>query len=556
MKNPMKNTKNKPFFRKKRKDHAKKEGPGTEDISSIVDNVTLENDTVDPDNIDTDAMDVDVDNENEVDGDSQDNQDDIAEDQMDELHETNDTGVVYEKCRINDFSYDCRFSELPIDQQVVLGLYEKGYHQATRYQQCLLHHLMLGANWWICANLNSNRGVSIGAYLVDVALSKPNVTSVIVCSAVSKIRAVLSMDIADVAAFTDIKVLGITDECVIGSLEVDVIPNIVVASTSQLLALAEKIDFSEVAIVYCDEAEKAIRDNPTQFVEMMQLPKSAQMVVQTSYFAPDIWHVLQQVDATILPSVFTVEESTAESLQVYNIDCTPTVPNILFVVQMVEMYDSFGIVVADTQEDVEMFGLALVQQGWDVDILSSTSHVKQKERCIRRMKEGDLQILVCTKEMYLDIIGIAIPTVIVTKPSLMSESEVQGWMKVSKNTLYVLAYAEKHILDIPVVSKELSPADMVVSSQFAYVQQVLRKYAERRGASMLEMVQRLSSTEEGMTLLGVALGHVLQHERKEKISIVNEIQRLERKDIYIRSKKTFKKPMGRSGKYPPRKRNG
>ena len=545
----MKNNKNKPFFRKKRKDHPKQEGRTIDQVpvSEVVDNVESENEDTqtDSESVETDLLDHESENDSQED----------EEQNVDELEETTDTTVMYDKCYIHDYSYDCRFSELPMSQQVVLGLYEKGYHQATRYQQCLLHNLMLGANWWICANLNSNRGVSIGAYLVDVALSKPNVTSVIVCSAVSKIRAVLSMDIADVAAFTDIKVLGITDECVIGSLDVDVVPNIVVASTSQLLALAEKIDFSEVAIVYCDEAEKAIRDNPTQFVEMMKLSTSPQMVVQTSYFAHDIWQVLQQIDAAILPSVFTMEESAAEPLQVYNIDYSPTEPNLIFVLQMMQMYDSFGIVVADTQEDVERFGLALVQQGWDVDILSSTSHVKQKERCIRRMKEGDLQILVCTKDMYLDIIGIAIPTVIVTQPSLMSENELHGWMKVSKNTLYLMQYVEKQILNIPIQEKLMVSTDIVMSTQFTYVQQVLRKYAERRGASMLDMVQRLSTTEEGQQLLSVALGQVLQQERKEKIAIVNEIQRLERKDIYIRSKKPFKKPMNRS-KYPSRKRNG
>ena len=80
---------------------------------------------------------------------------------------------------LDDNKVGVRYDNYPLSTEVIKALDELGHRYLSRYQQSLLDILTLGEDRWFSINLASNRGVIIGAYLVDLAQTDLSRTTVV-----------------------------------------------------------------------------------------------------------------------------------------------------------------------------------------------------------------------------------------------------------------------------------------------------------------------------------------------------------------------------------------
>ncbi len=451
-------------------------------------------------------------------------------------------------CLVNDFPLDRRFASLALKTEVVLGLQEKGYRSATRYQQAILHHLLLGKDWWVNARLSSNRGVAFGAYFTEIASCALEDTSVLICSAIPEVRRNLSNDIMECAIFTDVQVGMIQKEIKEGqAVNFSVKPNIFITSPTNLLTLINRglIDVSQTKAFYLDEAERIKSDEEVEAITnvLKAMPKKPQMIIQTSALSmPSVQTIQGWVDG-IKPMLLEKIESTERTQHQVSEDFS------LSKLQSILIRNNLDrtVVVCREESDVEDLGLAMAGIGWDIDILRKDSHPKQKERNEKKLKIGILQILVCTIDVLLQLNIPFLSQVILKEPC--SKEEHQKLCKSLPNTeLIVFGSPEDWGGDLK--SIEAMSEDEYVQEQNRITLETLRKNSTRLGFKSYEkLVDSLLEQPDGKPLLALAIRQALQWDRISTLDSREEQLRLENKDIFQRRRTQ------RRGKFNRRKFN-
>ena len=205
----------------------------------------------------------------------------------------------------------------PLSSEVIKALDELGHQYLSRYQQTLLDILTLGEDRWFSINLAaSNRGVIIGAYLVDLAQTDLTKTTVVLCVAVPKIRTYFQRDLLSIAKYTGVRILSI-DEELPEDFSLEEQPNIIISSIEMVTRLTEHIDMSGVEVVYFDEVEKTIRDAEDKFVGFVQQHSFPQVVLQSSYYSESLVESVHQCKPDLDPTRLYKKHQTRPSVYAY-----------------------------------------------------------------------------------------------------------------------------------------------------------------------------------------------------------------------------------------------
>ena len=137
--------------------------------------------------------------------------------------------------------------------------------QLPLVQQAQLDHFLRGSDWWVSANLATNRGVMIGGYLVDRAMAMPDGVSAVMCVAVPKIRQYFESDLLTLAKYTDVRILRLekplrSEDTLSGT------PNIIIAPIEALQGIGDRLDLSNLQVVYFEQLETS-RGRPNSQVD-------------------------------------------------------------------------------------------------------------------------------------------------------------------------------------------------------------------------------------------------------------------------------------------------
>ena len=451
---------------------------------------------------------------------------------------------------LKGFPFDRRFSEMPLRSEIILALVEKGYRSATRIQQAIIENCMSGNDWWLSANLSSNRSIALGACFSERALLDLDKTSVLIVSSVPEVRRNFGNDLQEIVMFTDLKILYLKNTLdKTHTIELSEKPNIVIASADDILLLSEQgqLDLKEVSVCFLDEAEKLFRIERKEAVnEILTQCSEAQLLVQSSYFKHELRKDIGAFRPNLLPVRFSkrAEEVVPKKLLISEI---PSVEKLCCLL-LEDTYKN-SLVLASSKEEVEQIGLGLSQFGFTTEILCKESHFKQKERVLKNIAENSVQILIATADSYLELAAANVGQIILT--SEMVEEEYTTLMETfSAQCSQVFVFTASIAEDNETPIHTLLSTDEASLLQKKRVEDILLQNGLRSGfQSYLAIVEDLSESAMGKELLAVALAEVIQNSREKKPQILEKMLRLEKKDIFFSNRRKHHR-----GRKPQRKK--
>ena len=450
---------------------------------------------------------------------------------------------------LQGYPVDRRFSELPLRCDIVSALLDKGYRAATRIQQAIIENCSAGNDWWLSVNLSSNRTIAFGAYFCEKAATEKGKTSVLILSSVPEVRRNFASDIQDLAMFTELKILSLRNNLDPSQhIVIAEKPNIIIASPQDIVLLIaqNQLDLREISLCYLDEAEKLFRSQKQSTIDVLRQLSTAQWVVQSSYDKIELREELEGLREHLQPVRFS-KQTEALSSSFWILEEEGLLENIALLLQ--GDIETNSLVLAPSREDVEQLALGLSRKGFYTDILCKDSHFKQKERALKKLQENKLQVLVATTDMQADLTSAKIQQIIVTSSMTGEwwEQLREGFRSAVSN---VFAFGGQAPAD------EFSPhvlptLDEVVEKQKRQLESILLQDGLRTGfSSYLEIVSELTQSPWGNELLAISLAEVAQKYRLERVELLEEMLRLEKKDLFFANRRKHH----RGRKYSRKKR--
>ena len=487
---------------------------------------------------DANDADVEVDVEENLEENLEENSEEISETEQETAGDSNESLPL--SLPLRDYPFDRRFSEMPLRAEIVSALLDKGYRSATRIQQAIIENCSSGNDWWISANLSSNRSIAFGACFCERAWEEKkksdDKTSVLIISMVPEVRRNFGSDIQEIAMFTDLNILSLKEK-LDGSQKILLSekPNIIIAAPQDILILSAQgiIDLSEVSLCFLDEAEKFFRSKNQEILEVLGKIPEAQLVVQSSYYKEEIRNEIENFRPQLQPTRFS-KKTEENECSFWGISEEGTVENILRLLQ--GNIETNSIIFASSHEEVEELAIGLSRWGYSTDILCKDSHFKQKERALRRLSENSLQILVATSEMFSDISNTRVQQIIVV--SEMTETWWNQLISIFTSNAIAFFGFGKIVAEEEFSPYELPSKDTGFEQQKRQLENILLQDGLRSGfLSYLEIVDEFSQTSWGKELLAIALTEVVQKHRAELIAIQEDMLRLEKKDLFFANRR-------------------
>ncbi len=429
---------------------------------------------------------------------------------------------IVETVYLDDSKVGTTFANYPLSESVLKGLSNAGHQYLSRYQQVLLNSMTLGENKWFSINLASNRGVVIGAYLLDLALYKPDGVSAILCVAVPKIRQYLENDLLTLGQFTGVKILSIHEPLEEG-FELDEVPNIIIAPIEELQKLKEKLDFSTVETLYFDEVEKTIRDSRDDFVDFVGQYPVPQVLLQSSYYSAELVSAVHQVLPEIHPT--RIYKNYGSDLQCFAVSesesCSvDTVLTTTMLQRSVIIVDDQGLSTLTSQ---------LQRNGWDVEGAIDDETVQS---LLDSLRENRLQTVVMTQERFLQAQHVEFDVLIfMTSPSIEEVIECKRKYKRLATLVFLSPWVdESDSLTVQPISEFVAHRD-----RHGVVVDCLREgFFTKDEVDWTALVDDILQQTDGKQLLGEAVRVALEQKRSQQGYIRSHVYKLEKKDVFQR----------------------
>ena len=431
---------------------------------------------------------------------------------------------------LDDSKVGIRYDNYPLSTEVIKGLDDLGHRYLSRYQQSLLDLLTLGEDRWFSINLASNRGVVIGAYLVDLAQTDLSKTTAILCVAVPKIRSYFQRDLLSIAKYTGVKILSVDDELP-AEYRLEEQPNIVIASIEMVTRLTEQIDMSGVEVVYFDEVEKTIRDAEEQFVGFVEQHSFPQVVLQSSYYSASLIESVHKCKADLDPTRLYKRHQNMPSVYAYKQADSLGQPvdwQVFFHAVLPKVLLSRIVVLTDDGAAVSKW---LRKNGWDTVERGELESLSSKD--LDGLRENRIQILVTNKQVLLQTKGIEYDVLL----SLDSLTDADApLLRQNKRVQTVILYQEPSPSEVfsEVVVEPLSDFDGASNRSESMVHALRQNSLQELGTDWTSLVDDILKEVDGRQLLGEALRLALQSKRGQQGYIRSVVYKSDNKDVFQR----------------------
>lgn len=453
--------------------------------------------------------------------------------QDDEDSEASEAEEIYvETIFVDAYPIGSRVIDQPLSEPVVAALQANGLNYLTRYQQALLDYVTLGDDWWVAANLSSSRGMTMGAYLVDVALGIPEQLSVIVCVAVPKVREFFTRDLLSVAQFTDLKILMLDTALDAETALMDT-PNILVAPVDVVFGLRERLDMQHVQVLYLDEMEKSLRDCEDVVQQLCLHFESVQRIVQTSYFSATLNPQVEAAIPGLVPHRFRKTFNKRE-WSIYHSELTwNEVSPLLLANSLLARY----LVVVSPAEMDEMVAHCL-KVGFDVEQVTTETDTNVASKMFDRLKDNRIQMLFTTKEVLESHNTDHFETdfLVVKGDVAAADWDILNGFRKKVRSLLLLEYSEAEWQGQEIASiQELCPYDQSLADSI--LQAVRAQSMELSQEIWSDAADSLLNSPDCKELVGMLIQTFLQRSRGEVGYIHSSIYKMESRDLFQRRKK-------------------
>ncbi|MEO1482880.1 MAG: DEAD/DEAH box helicase [Myxococcota bacterium] len=302
--------------------------------------------------------------------------------------------------------FDGSFDEFPINPEIREAIREMGFERPTKVQNAVIKDALAGLDLVVQSKTGSGKTCAFGIPVVQKLAAEapePKLPKAMVIAPTRELANQVAEEIEQLAANTAIEILPVYGGVPINkqakALERGV--HLVVGTPGRILDHVRRrnLDLSELQMFVLDEADEMLSmgfwDDVTAMLGMA--PESR----QTMLFSATLPYQVAKAAAQYLkePSRIDVsgDELTVDGIDNVYYTVQPSMPKPRQLLYQIEVEKpTTGIIFCNTRNETEMIAKYLTQSGLIAEPLSGAFKQKERDRVMKRIRDGDLRFMVAT----------------------------------------------------------------------------------------------------------------------------------------------------------------
>ncbi|MCP4809821.1 MAG: DEAD/DEAH box helicase [Proteobacteria bacterium] len=322
---------------------------------------------------------------------------------MQETTETTETEPVITGARVDDYKSGRRFEDFPISEEILRGLDEMGYTEATSVQAAAIEPGIAGKDLIVRAKTGTGKTTAFGIPIVERIEAGCRKPQGIVLSPTRELANQIARELSAIAKFKDIRILPIYGGVGMGpqekALEEGV--ELIVGTPGRVADHIRRgnLDLSNIIVSALDEADEMLSMGFFKEVTdiLRKAPKSAQTLLFSATVEADVKRLVAKFLKDPEDIMMSTDTDRVEGITHVLYESSPNFHKARALLAVIDT-ESPGstIIFCNTREDTATVATFLDRQGLDAQLISGELPQRKREQVMAKVKSGAVQFLVAT----------------------------------------------------------------------------------------------------------------------------------------------------------------
>ena len=486
---------------------------------------------------------------------------------MQETTETTETEPEISGSRVDDYKSGRRFEDFPISEELLRGLDEMGYSEATSVQAAAIEPGIAGKDLIVRAKTGTGKTTAFGIPMVERIEAGARFPQGIVLSPTRELANQIARELSAIAKFKDIRILPIYGGVGMGpqekALEEGV--ELIVGTPGRVADHIRRgnLDLSKVIVSALDEADEMLSMGFFKEVTdiLRKAPKSAQTLLFSATVEADVKRLVSKFLKDPEDIMMSTDTDRVEGITHVLYESSPNFHKARALLAVIDQEEPGStIIFCNTREDTATVATFLDRQGLDAQLISGELPQRKREQVMAKVKSGAVQFLVATDvaSRGIDISNLShvINYALPSDPAVYMHRIGRTGRIGKKGTAITLAgggdLATRLVLErqfqIQFEERVMPTADeaneLRVERQVARIKSAMGTTAFE---GFLGLVKALKERPDGDMLLATALKGFFQYERDQRIGDLDTVTAVQQAREEKRERKSSRGRGGRDG---------
>lgn len=303
----------------------------------------------------------------------------------------------------DDYRSGRLFSDFPISPELIQGLTDLGYTEATQVQAEAIEPALAGQDLLVRAKTGTGKTAAFGIPLVERCEPGLRKVQVLVLSPTRELANQIATEIAGIAKYRDLRILPIYGGVGMGGQEKALREGveIVIGTPGRVLDHLRRgnLNLSNVRGVCLDEADEMLSMGFYKEVSsiLKHAPAEAQMLMFSATVDEDVKRLVQRHLKDPVDIFLSTDTDRVEGIRHVLYEAPSEGHRVRALLSILDSEQCGAtIIFCNTREDCSTVATFLDRQGLEVELLSGELPQKKREQVMAEVKSGRVQFLVST----------------------------------------------------------------------------------------------------------------------------------------------------------------
>ncbi|MCB9745561.1 MAG: DEAD/DEAH box helicase, partial [Alphaproteobacteria bacterium] len=303
----------------------------------------------------------------------------------------------------NDYRSGRLFEDFPISAELIRGLHEMGYVEATKVQSESIEPALAGKDMVVRAKTGTGKTSAFGIPILERVEAGSREVQAIVLSPTRELANQIAREFAAVAKYKDITILPVYGGTAMGPQEKALQDGVevVVGTPGRVLDHIRRgnLKLGTARIACLDEADEMLSMGfYKEVTSILRQCGEAQVLLFSATVEEDVKRIVRKFLNDPVDIMLSTDTDKVEGITHVLYEVDPSYHRARALLGILDSMDDVGatIIFCNTREDTATVAAFLNRQGLDCQLISGELPQKKRERVMARMKSGKIQFMVAT----------------------------------------------------------------------------------------------------------------------------------------------------------------
>ena len=302
-----------------------------------------------------------------------------------------------------DYNSGRLFSDFPISDEILKGVLEHGYEQATPVQAATIEPALAGKDLIVRAKTGTGKTAAFSLPVLERVEAGQHVSRVLMLSPTRELAQQIAKECEQLAKYKDIAIVTLVGGLPIGPQEDQLSkgPEILVGTPGRVLDHARRgnVDLSTIQHVVLDEADEMLSMGFFEDVTklMSATAEGRQILLFSATISPETERLVRAFLVEPEQIRLSTDADNVENIHHIIYETDPGVHKVRSLLYVLDIENpTSAIIFCNTREDTATVASFLDRQGLDVQLISGELSQSRRSQVMKRVKSGDVRFLVAT----------------------------------------------------------------------------------------------------------------------------------------------------------------